>query len=61
MASVQRKVRIFLRLSGSRSFQCFNKQASGELSGTKAGRLEGAGPIYKDRDLTVRIPPISAS
>jgi hypothetical protein len=28
------------------SFQCFNRQASGDHLGTEARRLEGAGPIY---------------
>jgi hypothetical protein len=50
--SVQRKVRVFLRLLGSRSSQCINRQASGDFSGTEAGRLEGAGPIYKAKGLT---------
>jgi hypothetical protein len=51
LASVQRKVRVFLRLLESRSFQYFNRQSSGDLSGTKARRLEGADPIYKAKKL----------
>jgi hypothetical protein len=43
-------------LSESESFQCFNWQASGDLSGTDARRLERAGPIYKAKELTVRVP-----
>jgi hypothetical protein len=34
-----------LRLSGSRSFQCFSRQANGEYLGIEARRLEGAGLI----------------
>jgi hypothetical protein len=60
--SAQRKVQVFLlRLLRSRSFQCFNRQASGDLSGTEARRLEGADPIYKDKELTFRVPAYSAS
>jgi hypothetical protein len=32
------------------SFQRFNRQASGDCSGTKARRLEGAGPIYMNNN-----------
>jgi hypothetical protein len=45
-ASVQRKMRIFLlKLSWSRSFQCFSRKASRDCLGTKARKLEGTGPI----------------
>jgi hypothetical protein len=47
----------FLRLLGSGFFQCYNRQTSGDLSGTEAGRQEGAGPIYKAKELTLRVPP----
>jgi hypothetical protein len=54
--STEKDEGLLLRLSGSRSFQCLNRQVNEDFSGTEARRLEGAGPIYNAKELTVRVP-----